>query len=623
MRKFRLFLTALIMTVMGVSSANAQIMIETDLTKDFESLATTKWTGSSGQVGWAAPKVKTNSGLEVAAWERYDGNCTGTGEIMSSTVTGLSAGTYKIELYGAAAFTFDRGFGSTAFTGDLSVAKSESYTEGQSIDNETGVSLYAATSEGTYSKEIPIWYATNFNSSGLSTVVLDGVVVGSNGEIKIGMSKTSTSTNWHVIQLKGVTATVDAVQLYNKALENAKSYQDVDMAADVKQTLNTTIAAYEAKTLTTAAEYEAAIAELNEVIKSAEAAAEAYKLSKYFIDFAAGNYYVIDDETGLMMAAGHNYGTRGIVNELGLDLTLTPNAEKHSVTFDSQVSNGGNNHFLGTNLYMDAAAFGWYLEAQGTSFYITNGTQYIGLDADNNLVMSDTPRKWNLMTAEDVKKERLEGLAVATAETPVDATFLISGANFSRNDARNNKWETWSEKEGGGTNLNISGGNQTNNCAESFHAKFFVKQTIEGAPAGIYKLTAQGFYRQDDDVTEETPIFFANDITAGVPAKAGSEANMSDASNSFTQGTYTIDPIEFEVGEDGTFTVGIKNETALHQWIIFDNFQLTYCGPNTSTAINEVAEKAAPKTIFNVAGQQMNGLQKGLNIVDGKKLYVK
>ena len=408
MRKFRLLLTTLVLTVVGVGYVNAQIMIETDLTKDFESLAKTKWTGSSGQVGWAAPKVKTNSGLEVAAWERYDNGCTATGEIMSSTVKGLSAGTYKIELYGAAAFTFNRGFGSTAFTGDLSVATSETYTAGQSIDTETGVSLYATTSEGTYAKEIPIWYADNFNGSGLSTVVLEGVIVGSDGEIKIGMSKTSTSTNWHVIQLKGVTATVDAVQVYNKALETAKSYQDVDMAADIKETLNATIAAYEAKTMTTAAEYEAAIAELNAVIKAAEDAAEAYKLSQYFIDFEAGKYYIIDAETGLMMAAGHNYGTRGIVNELGLDLTLTPNAETHTVTFDSQVSNGGDSHFLGTNLYMDAASFGWYLDYQGFGFFITNGTQYINLDADNNLVMSDTPREWIIVTAEGVKAQRLE-----------------------------------------------------------------------------------------------------------------------------------------------------------------------------------------------------------------------
>jgi hypothetical protein len=210
MRKTKLLLAACAM--LGVMTANADVMLETDLTSSFNSLATTKWTGSSGQVGWAAPQVTTNSGLTVAAWESYcgdwNGGCTNTGSIMSTTVTGLVPGTYKIELYGAAAFTYDRGFGSEAFTGDLSKATSDTYTAGQSIDTETGVSLYATTSEGEYSKEIPIWYADNFNGSGLSTVVLEGVVVGANGNIEIGMTKTSKSTNWHVVQLKGVTATV-------------------------------------------------------------------------------------------------------------------------------------------------------------------------------------------------------------------------------------------------------------------------------------------------------------------------------------------------------------------------------------------------------------------------------
>lgn len=409
----------------------------------------------------------------------------------------------------------------------------------------------------------------------------------------------------------------------DKIAEAEALYSLTTVTDDIITTLKNVVDTEKAKECKTVADYNAVCDAIDAAIAKFNADAEAYKLSKYFIDFAAGKYYIIDAETGLMMAAGHNYGTRGIVNELGLDLTLTPNAETHAVTFDSQVSNGGNSHFLGTNLYMDSGAFGWYLDYQGFGFFITNGTQYINLDADNNLEMSDTPREWVIVTAEGVKEQRLEELAEATAEAPVDATFLIQGANFNRNDARNNTWETWSEKEDGNPNLNISGGNQTNNCAESFHAKFFVKQTINGAPAGIYKLTAQGFYRQDDDVTEDTPVFFVNDMTAEVPAKTGSENSMNDASNSFTNGTYTIEPIEFEVKEDGTFTVGIKNETALHQWIIFDNFKLTYYGLNTSTAINEVAKKVAQKTIFNVAGQQMNGLQKGLNIVGGKKVYVK
>ena len=245
------------------------IYIETDLTSKFNSLATTQWVGSSGQVGWAAPKVTTNSGLEVAAWERYNGSCDWTGDIMSSSVTGLAPGTYKIELYGAAAFTFGRGFGSTAFTGDFSKDTSDTYKENESIDENTGVTLYAETAEGKVSKEIPIWYATNFNTSGIATATLENVIVGESGEIKIGLSKTSTSTNWHVVQLKGVTAQVPAADVLADAVAAAKAVKESDVPAKLYSEIQEAITTYD-KEYSTADEYLTAINALNALVDKAE-----------------------------------------------------------------------------------------------------------------------------------------------------------------------------------------------------------------------------------------------------------------------------------------------------------------------------------------------------------------
>lgn len=279
-RKRLLFLaTAMVMA----SSLWAQdVMIETDLTSQFNSLATTQWQGASGQVGWAAPEVTTNSGLTVAAWENYcgdwNGGCTNTGVIMHTTVTGLVAGTYKIELYGAAAFTFDRNFGSEAFTGDITVGNgskstSDTYKAGQSIDTETGVVLYATTSVDTYEQEIPIWYADNFNGSGLSTAVLNGVVVGKDGKIEIGMSKTSKSTNWHVVQLKGVTATVNARELLEKAVTDANAITGIPAAA--KNALDAEVAQYN-KSWSSADEYTVAIETIEAVSDWAKTFIEPY-----------------------------------------------------------------------------------------------------------------------------------------------------------------------------------------------------------------------------------------------------------------------------------------------------------------------------------------------------------
>ena len=297
MRKLRLLFATLVLLVTGVVATNAEVVyVEVDLTSQFNSLATTQWTGSSGQVGWAAPAVDTNSGLHVAAWERYDGNCTNTGDVMKSTVTGLTTGTYKIELYGAAAFTFGRGFGSTAFTGDLSVATNSAWNENDQITESTGVTLYAKTSEGTYGGEIPISYATNFNTTGIATVVIPGVVVGANGEIEIGMTKTSTSTNWHVIQLKGVTALVEAVPVYNQALSDAQAALTQKMSSYALNNLSSAISTYGGLGETgTAAQYTAAIEALNNAVSAAQVSINAYAAFRSVIDIFSGAQQDLDE----------------------------------------------------------------------------------------------------------------------------------------------------------------------------------------------------------------------------------------------------------------------------------------------------------------------------------------
>lgn len=331
MRKLRLLFATLVLLVTGVVATNAEVVyVEVDLTSQFNSLATTQWTGSSGQVGWAAPAVDTNSGLHVAAWERYDGNCTNTGDVMKSTVTGLTTGTYKIELYGAAAFTFGRGFGSTAFTGDLSVATNSAWNENDQITESTGVTLYAKTSEGTYGGEIPISYATNFNTTGIATVVIPGVVVGANGEIEIGMTKTSTSTNWHVIQLKGVTALVEAVPVYNQALSDAQAALTQKMSSYAQNNLSSAISTYGGLGETgTAAQYTAAIEALNNAVSAAQVSINAYAIFNSVIDVFADAKQALDadglaayDDGGVLAGLQESYNA-GTLQEITSDQKAT------------------------------------------------------------------------------------------------------------------------------------------------------------------------------------------------------------------------------------------------------------------------------------------------------------
>ena len=84
--------------------------------------------------------------------------------------------------------------------------------------------------------------------------------------------------------------------------------------------------------------------------------------------------------------------------------------------------------------------------------------------------------------------------------------------------------------------------------------------------------------------------------------------------------------VKCEVGDDGLLTFGIKVKDAndFFDWIAFKNFTVIY--EDLPTAITEVGGKTAianNNAIFNIAGQQVKNLQKGLNIVDGQKVYMK
>jgi hypothetical protein len=246
-------------------SAVEEIFIEVDVTDDFDALTQyTNWVGASGYATWAAPKVMTNAGDEVYMCERYDGNCDYTGDVMYQTVTGLTPGKYRIELYGSAAYTFGRGFDSGAFTSDE--------TPEEPLMENTGITLYAESTEGTVSQEIAAYKATTFSE--VSTALLDNVVVGEDGSVKLGMNKSTNYTNWHIIQLKGVTALVNAHEYWMKALADAEEVAAMPMNGEVLAALRATMV--DDSGFKTAEDYIAALDALQKALADAQNSISVY-----------------------------------------------------------------------------------------------------------------------------------------------------------------------------------------------------------------------------------------------------------------------------------------------------------------------------------------------------------
>ena len=230
-----------------------------------------------------------------------------------------------------------------------------------------------------------------------------------------------------------------------------------------------------------------------------------------------------------------------------------------------------------------------------------------------------------------------------------DITILLKNPNFTD----------------GGTDWNVNNGkiekkgSSDNPVITAYNYTFDVSQTIKGLPAGWYKLKVQAFSRPTTNQgsldlvaagteLENNCVIYGNDVEKYVKqltdewqTAAGSGTwsnhtvdggtiylpnNGSAFSDAFTRGMYENE-LDCAVGADGVLTVGIKNTKSPsgqgETYCGYDNFRLIYLGDNPSTRISSVSVKAAQKSIFNVAGQQMKSLQKGLNIVDGQKIYVK
>lgn len=326
----------------------------------------------------------------------------------------------------------------------------------------------------------------------------------------------------------------------------------------------------------------------------------------------AGTYYLKNVATGKYLAGGSSWGTHAIVDAHGIDLGLAV-LDDGKYTIDTQLSNGGEKHYL-NGVYCDGAAFGWTFALTKTgagenAVTISDGTNYLttadGTDEVSLAANDDDYSKWVVLSVED----RMAELQTATADNGKDASWLLPGRNFGRNDLRNSKWN-------GTPSIN---GDNTNMCAERFNTTFDVYQTIN-VPNGLYKVEVQGFYRNGTYAdaaakhvdgseqllaavyanTAETPlqsIFTeAGQVDAGVTTDGidGKFPNsMKDASAFFSAGLYN-NVVENVVVVDGTLTVGVrKSEAVTNDWSIFDNFRITYYGEIEDLTVYKEAYDAA------------------------------
>ena len=360
-----------------------------------------------------------------------------------------------------------------------------------------------------------------------------------------------------------------------------------------------------------------------------EGSVTAYKAAACWNEFSniqpIRQYYLKNVGSGKFLTAANSWGTQASLGEHGLDVAFIklPNG-KYSI--ETQVKNSDTDHYLGSNLYMDAPEAEWIITALSNGNYTLSldGTHYIGYDGTSVVANTSTDPtnanvQWQFLTKEDLIAE----MENARDTAPVNATFFIDGANFSRNDQRNATW----------IGDPVLGGDDANLCAEKWNVGAFdVYQQLSGLPYGLYELRAQGYYRVGGTENVNTSelaasqhsngaeslnaILYANaqeiplmSIMEGaqqedVYAGNGNFANtslgyipflMTGASNMFSKGLYQ-NSLFVEV-TDGTLRVGVKKtQGEMFDWVCFDNFELYYYGPvmmisDTQTSFSQAENK--------------------------------
>ena len=187
--------------------------------------------------------------------------------------------------------------------------------------------------------------------------------------------------------------------------------------------------------------------------------------------------------------------------------------------------------------------------------------------------------------------------------------------------------------------------------AEFYNQNFDAYQILTNMPAGYYRFTINGFYRngsiqnawtahtggteqlnallyiEADGQTVQTPFMSIFDSSAPFAYSPDYTYpdNVTQANLAFNiKGAYKDNAVETKLTtEGGELRVGMKKTVATsYDWNCFDNARLYYrkdVDPTGIRATNDAGRTEA-ETIYNTAGQRLHKLQHGVNIVNGRKV---
>jgi hypothetical protein len=218
-----------------------------------------------------------------------------------------------------------------------------------------------------------------------------------------------------------------------------------------------------------------------------------------------------------------------------------------------------------------------------------------------------------------------------------DITALLKNANFANGG---NGWE--------GTVFTAAPGT----VAEHYYKLFDTYQILPNMPAGLYRLSWQGFYRNGNIAndylrhtsgTEGTAEVYANENAVDMLSLYDASApytydpytypdNVTSANNAFQAGNYQ-QSMEFTLNATTDLRIGLRNFVpTVQDWACVDNFSLIYMkDDNTGIETIDNGQLIIDNSIYDLSGRKVangqwsmvNGqLKKGIYIQNGKKTVI-
>ena len=360
-----------------------------------------------------------------------------------------------------------------------------------------------------------------------------------------------------------------------------------------------------------------------------------------------GQYCIRNIDKDLWLYSGHSWGTAAV---LKAEARVFDIVSKGNGTFQVKSSlgfiKGDGEYFLDGN---EGEAVTFSVEMSGSAILIKHNGGYLApselfdfKDGDwwnwekachqdiqwnmKKVTNKDEAGKFEVISLADLKAN----LAKATAENPINATFMIKAHNIAKNDSENTtawvytknsaadqvmipdpNWiygdgDAWAHQDTYAFCINDKQ-EEGNTLGDSEDT---VMQTVEGLPAGqydvVYRVVNQNNTALDVDVNGSkcAPVDFAEtDLwyhSAADAMKTGEK----------TQGV--------NVGQDGKLTIRMTKTAKAGEQnrFAFKRFKLFYKGDNGSGVQNiAIDDENAPVEYYNLQGIRVANPEKGLYIV--------